>query len=106
MLSVANTGPCAGAEVVQVYVSASTPSIGRPVKELQGFKKIFLKQGESKAVEVDVDKKLATSFWDEGRDEWIVEKGEYKAIVGNSSQCKKFLVEPFTVEKTYWWNGL
>lgn len=105
-LSVTNTGDREGAEVIQVYVTACTPSIGRPIKELQGFQKVWLEPGETKQIEIGVDKKLATSFWDEGRDQWIVEKGEYRILVGNSSRCKKFLEAPFEVEETYWWTEL
>lgn len=105
-LSVSNTGDREGAEIIQVYVSACRPSIGRPVKELQGFQKVWLEKGETKVFDIEVDKKLATSFWDEGRDQWIVEKGEYRVLVGNSSRCEKFLEESFEVEETYWWTEL
>ena len=105
-LSVSNTGSRTGAEVVQVYISACTPSIGRPPKELKGFKKVFLEQGEEKRVEIELDKKLATSFWDEGRDAWVAEKGRYRVLVGNSSQCETFLEASFEIEETFWWNGL
>ena len=105
-LSVSNTGTRAGAEVVQVYVSACAPSIGRPPKELKGFKKVFLEQGEEKRVEVELDTKLATSFWDEGRHSWVAEKGTYRVLVGNSSLCENFLEASFEIEETFWWNGL
>ena len=105
-LSVTNTGARAGAETVQMYVSACTPSINRPVKELKGFTKVFLEQGEEKEVRIEVAKKLAASFWDEERQAWVVEKGTYKVIVGDSSCCEDFLEAPFEVEQTYWWEGL
>ena len=104
--SIANVGSRPGAEVVQIYVSACTPSIGRPVKELKSFRKDFLSCDEQVYVDVDINRKLATSFWDEGRDAWVAEKGEYKVLVGNSSQCENFLEASFVVEETYWWNGL
>ncbi|KAL2055079.1 hypothetical protein ABVK25_004417 [Lepraria finkii] len=104
-LAVANTGSRAGAEVIQVYVNARSPSINRAVKELKGFKKVYLEAGEKSEVEIEVDKKYATSFWDEGRDAWIVEKGEYQVLAGTSSQGS-FLEGSFEVEETWWWNGL
>ena len=104
-LAVSNTGSRAGAEVIQVYVNARSPSINRAVKELKGFKKVCLEAGEKAEVEIEVDKKYATSFWDEGRDAWIVEKGEYQVLVGTSSQGS-FLEGSFEVEETWWWNGL
>ena len=104
-LQVTNTGSRAGAEVVQVYVSAKNPSINRPVKELKGFKKVFLEAGKHAEVQIDMDKKYATSFWDEGRDAWIMEKGWYSVLVGNSSEVIG-QEGSFEVEETSWWNGL
>jgi len=105
-VKVTNTGDRAGAEVVQVYIAQKNPSIRRPKKELKGFKKVFLEKGESKVVEIPIELKYATSFWDEIRNAWIVEKDEYEVIVGGSSEEKGSLRGSFEVEKTSWWNGL
>ncbi|TVY67525.1 putative beta-glucosidase I [Lachnellula suecica] len=104
-VKVTNTGDRAGAEVVQVYVAQKSPSIKRPVKELKGFKKVFLGKGESKVVQVPIEVKYAASFWDEVRKAWIVEKDEYAVLVGTSSQ-EVPLKGTFEVEKTFWWNGI
>ena len=104
-LAVSNTGSRAGAEVVQVYIHARTPSINRPFKELKGFQKVYLGAGEKSEVEVEMDKKYATSFWDEGRDMWVMERGEYQVLAGNSSQCE-FLKAGFEIGETEWWDGL
>ncbi|MGB4205988.1 MAG: beta-glucosidase BglX [Bacteroidales bacterium] len=45
-----NTGKYDGAEVVQLYIRDVVGSITRPVKELKGFKKVFLKAGESQVM--------------------------------------------------------
>jgi beta-glucosidase len=105
-VEVKNTGERSGAEVVQVYIAQKKPSIRRPKKELQGFKKVVLEKGESKVVEVTMELKYAASFWDEQRAAWIVEKDEYEVIVGGSSDDKNALKTSFVVEKTSWWNGL
>jgi len=105
-VKVANTGEKAGAEVVQVYVSQKEPSIRRPVKELKGFKKVYLEKGESKDVEIAIETKYATSFWDEVREAWISEKDSYTVIVGTTSDEKNALTAGFEIEKTTWWNGL
>jgi beta-glucosidase len=105
-VKVANTGDRAGAEVVQVYVNQKDPSIRRPVKELKGFKKVQLEKGESKDVEIVIETKYATSFWDEVREAWISEKDSYTVIVGTTSAEKNALTAGFEVEKTTWWNGL
>ena len=48
-----NTGDREGAEVAQLYVSDPVCSVMRPVKELKGFKKVFLKPGESRRITLD-----------------------------------------------------
>lgn len=104
-LDVTNEGSRAGAEVVQIYVAQVSPSIKRPVKELKGFRKVFLQAGETKDVEITMEVKYAASFWDEERNAWAVEKGKYKILAGNSSRTQ-FQEEEFEVGETDWWNGL
>jgi beta-glucosidase len=105
-VKVSNTGSKSGAEVVQVYISQKNPSIRRPKKELKGFKKVFLEKGESKVVEVSIETKYATSFWDEIRNAWVSEKDTYEVIVGGSSEEVGAVKASFEVAKTSWWNGL
>jgi beta-glucosidase len=105
-VEVSNTGERAGAEVVQVYVSQKNSTIRRPKKELKGFKKVFLEKGESKVVEVAIETKYATSFWDEIRNAWVSEKYTYDVIVGGSSEEVGAVKGSFEVGKTTWWNGL
>ncbi len=81
---VTNTGSVAGAEIVQVYVSAPESAVERPVKELKGFGKIFLEPGQTGDVTVTLDK-AAISYFDAARHDWVAEKGIYKALVGASS---------------------
>lgn len=105
-----NTGPAKGAEVVQLYVAApkGVSKVNRPVKELQGFSKVVLESGESKKVSIEAELKYATSYFDEERDKWCVEAGEYEVFVGNSSQTKegKTLKGSFKVPETFWWSGI
>ena len=82
---VKNTGSVAGAEVVQVYVSAVKSDVARPVKELKGFGKIFLEPGKSGEVTVTLDK-ASISYFDAGSHDWVAEKGNYRILVGASSQ--------------------
>ncbi|KAK8233487.1 beta-glucosidase [Phyllosticta capitalensis] len=104
-VDVKNTGSQRGAQVVQVYVSQEAPSINRPVKELKGFSKVWLDPGEQKEVRVELDKKYATSFWDEGAEAWTSEADEYSILVGDSSVSTP-LRAGFGVAKTSWWKGL
>jgi beta-glucosidase len=105
-VKVSNTGSKSGADVVQVYISQKNPSIRRPKKELKGFKKVFLEKGENKVVEVAIETKYATSFWDEIRNAWVSEKDTYEVIVGDSSEEVGAVKASFEVAKTSWWNGL
>jgi beta-glucosidase len=105
-VNVKNAGDREGAEVVQVYVAQKNPSIKRPRKELKGFTKIFLENGEEKEVTVSIPLKYAASFWDEVRDAWVMEKDTYEVLVGNTSAGERALKGSFQVEKTSWWNGI
>lgn len=104
---VTNTGRSDGAQVVQIYVSYDSPaaSVGRPNKELRGFQKVHLKAGEAAALNKKISLKYATSFWDEERDMWCVEKGVYGVWVGDSSKSARREGE-FEIPKSRWWKGL
>src|SRR5258705_12660499 len=52
LVTVANTGPREGTEVVQLYVRDEVGSVARPVRELKGFLRVTLKPGESRRVEL------------------------------------------------------
>lgn len=80
-----NTGTVDGAEAAQLYVSDVESTIYRPVKELKGFKKVFLKAGEEKEVSIDLDKR-AFAFYNVDAHDWQVETGEFKILVGASSR--------------------
>ncbi|EEU36527.1 uncharacterized protein NECHADRAFT_42452 [Fusarium vanettenii 77-13-4] len=81
------TASVAGAEVVQLWVIAPQTDVNRPVRELKGFRKVFLQPGETQTVRLDVEKKFATSWWDEERSKWISEKGIYQVVARRSWQC-------------------
>ena len=83
-VNVKNTGSREGAEVVQLYVHDDKASVERPYKELKGFAKVSLKPGESKDVEISIDRR-ALSFWDETTNGWKVEPGKFTILVGNAS---------------------
>jgi beta-glucosidase len=105
-LKVINTGSCAGAEVVQVYIASDqvASSIKRPVKELKGFAKVHLLPGECRTIEIPFNK-LTTAFWDEVIKQWVCELGQYRVLVGTSSSDIR-LEGILKMEKTWMWNGL
>lgn len=84
-VTVKNTGSVAGAEVVQLYVTDIKSSVDRPLKELKGFKKVFLKPGESKKAEIILDWK-SFAFWDVEKHQWKLEPGDFIIQAGSSVQ--------------------
>ncbi len=82
---VANIGEREGAEVAQIYVEEIDPRESRPLKELKGFAKVSLKPGQRQRVSVRLDQG-AFAFYDPERKGWVAEKGEFKILVGSSSQ--------------------
>lgn len=83
--TVTNTGDVDGAEIAQLYVGKKDGRIFRPVRELKGFKKVYLKKGESKEVTISFDDKTFRYF-DVESNKWEVEGGEYVLYIGASSR--------------------
>jgi beta-glucosidase len=81
---VKNTGITDGAETAQLYVRDIQASVPRPIKELKGFRKIFLKAGAAEKVTMTLTEK-DFSFWDAGRHDWFAEPGDFTVLVGSSS---------------------
>ena len=86
-VTVTNTGKRDGAEVVQLYIRDLVGSITRPVKELKGFEKIFLKAGESKTVSFKITPELLRFYNYEMKH--VVEPGDFDVMIGSNSQAVK-----------------
>jgi beta-glucosidase len=84
LVDVTNTGKRAGAEVVQLYIRDLVSSATRPVKELKGFKKVWLEPGESTTVTLDIAP-AQLSFFDVNM-KYVVEPGDFELMIGNSSR--------------------
>ena len=84
-VNVKNTGTREGQEVVQLYISDKKSSLPRPVKELKGFQKVFLRPGETKHVSVTLDRD-AFQYFSEKKSDWVFESGEFEIWVGASSK--------------------
>ena len=84
-VAVTNTGSVAGAEVVQLYVADPDASVPRPPKELKGFRKVFLKPGETTQVSMTLTTR-DLSFWDVTTHGWKAEPGVFDILVGQSSR--------------------
>jgi beta-glucosidase len=83
-VDVTNTGKKAGKEVVQLYIGDVAARLERPFKELKGFQKVALKEGETRTVAFDIGLK-ELSFYDPVKKRWIAEAGEFEVMVGSSS---------------------
>ena len=82
-VDVSNTGRVDGDEVVQVYLRHTKDNDG-PTKSLRGFKRVNIKAGETKRVEIDMPKE-SFETWDASTNTMRVVGGEYDIMVGNSS---------------------
>lgn len=82
--TVTNTGERSGAEVVQLYVRDVKSSEPRPLKELKGFRKLWLEPGESTQVCFDLNRE-DFSFFSEKQGKWISESGDFEIWIGASS---------------------
>lgn len=81
---ITNAGGMDGAEIAQLYIGKKGGKIFRPAKELKGFKKVFLKKGESATVTIPFDDK-AFRYFDISTNKWETEGGEYEIYIGASS---------------------
>ena len=82
-VDVSNTGKLDGDEIVQVYLRHTKDNDG-PIKSLRGFKRVSIKAGETKRVEIDMPKENFET-WDASTNTMRVIGGEYDIMVGNSS---------------------
>jgi beta-glucosidase len=80
-LQVRNTGKRAGAEVVQLYVSALDARVERPVKELAGFHKLWLEPGQSERITLRLGRS-ALEYYDVERHAFRFDPGRYAVSVG------------------------
>jgi len=81
---VTNTGVRAGDEVVQLYVQHLGSTVERPIRELKGYKRVALKPGETRMVELPLAA-ASLAYWDSGGHHWVVEPEAVRIQVGASS---------------------
>ena len=87
-VDVKNTGNYDGDEVVQLYINDVYSSVTTPEKTLKGFKRIFLKKGETKQVEFVLTAE-ELSLWNREMKN-VVEAGDFQVMIGgNSSNLQK-----------------
>lgn len=86
-VSVKNKGEYDGAEVVQLYIRDVEGSVTRPVKELKGFEKVFIKAGETKTVEFKITADML-KFYNYDLN-FVYEPGDFIVMIGPDSKNLK-----------------
>jgi beta-glucosidase len=84
-VEVKNTGSYDGEEVVQLYLRDKVRSITPPLRELKGFKKVFLKAGESQTVEISLGPDDLKFYNAELK--FVAEPGEFEVFVGTNANA-------------------
>jgi len=84
-VKVRNTGQVAGAEAAQLYIGDDHASVDRPVKELKGYKKVFLQPGETTTARFAIHRD-DLAFYDVRQHEWQAEPGSFTVFIGSSSR--------------------
>lgn len=86
--TIKNTGKMDGKEVAQLYISDTESYVEKASQELKGFKKVFVKSGASEKITILLPAK-ELAYYNDVKKQWIVESGEYKIKIGNSSRSIK-----------------
>jgi beta-glucosidase len=82
--TVSNTGQRAGDEVVQLYIHQRAGRASRPVRLLQGFKRVTLPPGESRQVQFTLDESNVR-YWNTALRGWVIDPGTFDLWIGNSA---------------------
>ena len=94
---ITNTGEVDGEEVAQLYIRDNVSSVTRPIKELKGYQRVFLKAGETKTVKFTVDAE-SLAFYDINMN-YVVEPGTFTIMTGSSSNNKDLKKTILTINK-------
>jgi len=86
-IDITNTGNYDAEETVQLYIQDLVGSVTRPVKELKGFQKIFLKKGERKTIKFEI-KVDDLKFFDSALN-YVAEPGDFNVYIGPNSRDVK-----------------
>ncbi|MBD5086593.1 MAG: glycosyl hydrolase [Clostridiales bacterium] len=97
-VDVQNVGEVDGKEIVQLYVNDVESTVYTPYQQLKGFEKVELKAGEKKTVTFELDKR-SFAFYNTEAQDWQVESGEFKIMIGASSRDIR-LTESVEVKST------
>lgn len=90
--TITNNSTVNGYETAQLYVQDNISKFKRPIRELKAFKKIFIKAGEEVSVNMKLTKD-AFSYYDTGKDQWVIEPGDFTLYIGSSSRNLPLTIE-------------
>ncbi|KAK2758767.1 hypothetical protein FQN54_003459 [Arachnomyces sp. PD_36] len=102
-IPITNHGPVQGSETVQAYIRDPKSRIPRPEKELQAFGKVHLAPGETKNVDLALDK-YSVGYYDTSLEAWIAEEGVFEVLIGASSADIRERVS-FEVGESFTWTS-
>lgn len=84
-VNIKNTGKYDGEEVVQLYVSYPNSKVERPIKQLKGFRRLMIKKGETKTVDIEL-KADDLAYWNIDKHAFVTESGKVNLMIGSSSE--------------------
>ncbi len=94
--TVRNTGKAAASEVAQLYISPESRDFPRERRKLRGFRKVALKAGESRRIEMSLSSE-DFSCYDSGRGRFVTPSGPYRIIVSPDASSEA-LVESVNIK--------
>jgi beta-glucosidase len=83
LVDIKNTGSYAGTEIAQLYIRDLVADVTRPVKELKGFKRVFLNPGETKIITFTITPKLLEFYNIDMKK--TIEPGKFNVMIGGNS---------------------
>jgi beta-glucosidase len=86
-VDITNTGEFDGEEVVQLYIRDVVGEVTRPVKELKGFKKVFLKKGQTTKVTFTLTPDNLSYYHSDMHFDW--DPGKFDLFIGTSSEINE-----------------
>ncbi|RSL79721.1 hypothetical protein BHE90_001323 [Fusarium euwallaceae] len=101
-VDVTNTGDRDGKEIVQFYVNQVNPRLGRPVRELKGWDKVFVRAGETVTARATLDK-VSVSYWDDAVNKWVIEGDAEFHVTAAKDSRDEGVTATFRSSKAFQW---
>jgi beta-glucosidase len=87
LVDVTNSGAVAGDAVAQLYIHQRYGSASRPVRQLEGFRRVALRPGETKTLHFTLGRK-ELEFWSPQTKRWGVEPSLFDVWAGEDSRAE------------------